>query len=159
MQGQVFVPYTGIGGFNMNTGIMPMSVGGSSTGASLPDGETVNTFYNILWTLPGGISNRSSRTGYQGGEWGYLIKTQESGALPWSDKDVIAWLQEKIPGCMFDADGNLTVESLQYEEQVRSLLNTAVYQYFYDRVLKLQGGSSYDDFVDYFGMDICVFMG
>lgn len=153
MQGQVFVQYTGIGGFNMDMGIMPMSVGGSSASADDATSRTIN----VLWTLPGGISNVKGRgdSTYQGGEWGYFLTPKSQGGEVLHDEDVIAWVPTQVPGAQFDNGGNLT--TLEYEAAVEQAINNQLYSYV-GRALKGQGDSSWDDFVDYFGEGTCVFI-
>ena len=153
MQGQVFVPYTGIGGFNMNTGIMPMAIGGSSASADAAASRTIN----VLWTLPGGISNIKNRgqNTYQGGEWGYLFTPKADEGLVVHDEDVISWVKTQVPGSDFDDNGELI--TMEYQAQVEQAINNKLYEYV-GRALKGQGESSWDNFVDYFGEGICVFI-
>ena len=64
MQGEVTVPYTSIGGQNMDSGIMPADLSGSSNPNIIQDG--FGTTVNITWTLPGGINNKQ----YGSYSWG-----------------------------------------------------------------------------------------
>lgn len=153
MEGQVFVNYTGIGGFNMNMGVLPMSVGGSSASAD----DAVSRSINVVWTLPGGISNIKNRgeSTYQGGEWGYFLTPKSLGGQVLHDEDVIEWVKTKVPGAVFDESGELT--TLEFTAQVEQEINNQLYEYV-GRALKGDGDSSWDDFVSYFGEGLCVFI-
>ncbi|OUP66039.1 hypothetical protein B5F12_00505 [Pseudoflavonifractor sp. An176] len=157
MEGQVFVQYTGIGGNNLDQGIMTMSVEGSSAEAGIEGGLIPST--NVTWVLPGGITNRKFRidpiTPYQGGEWGYMLHTKEDSPIPNTDNDVIAWVSGKHPDAEFDENGNLTTIGL--ETTIESDINKELYDYV-RRAMSFQGGSDWRDFVEYFALDICVFI-
>lgn len=86
MQGQVFVPYTGIGGNNMGGTIMPMNLYGSTTpGLEADEG---GFSYNLTWVFPGGIVNQTA----QGVGWGYAVKKGK----PCTDEDIRAWLKGEL---------------------------------------------------------------
>lgn len=88
MQGEVLVPYTGIGGTNMDSGVMPMDLTGST---EEPAGDaSLSTTIGVRWSLPGGIVN-----GGIGGNgfWGYAIYSRLSNATYTYDSDVEDWLQ------------------------------------------------------------------
>lgn len=78
MQGEASVPYTGIGGNNMDNRIMTLGLGGSTTpGIEDQSGTTVNA----RWAIPGGIINK--------GSWGYALVP---GVLC-SEENVENWLK------------------------------------------------------------------
>lgn len=71
MQGEVTVPYTSIGGTNMDSGIMMANLGGSSGQYDRETGELISTV-SVRWNLPGGIVNSTDGTTTDG-LWGYLV--------------------------------------------------------------------------------------
>ena len=91
MEGQVFVPYTGIRGFNMMTGDEQTNISGSTLppGTGEPMGLT-----RVMWTYPGGINNIK----HDGqGAWGYAVYTADSGR-GWSyDSTIKEWLMGQHP--------------------------------------------------------------
>ena len=152
MEGNVFVPYTGIGGSNMNNGIMTLDLSGSSASADDATSRTIN----VLWTLPGGITNIKSRQDtYQGGEWGYMLTPISEGGQVVLDEDVVEWVKTQVPGAQFDSQNNLT--TLECEAAVEQAINNKLYSYV-GRALEGEGDSSWENFRNYFGKDICVFI-
>lgn len=87
MEGQVFVPYTGIGGFNMDSGIMPLDISGS-TEEPAPTGA-ISTTVGVRWTYPGGIMNGGT---HQLGFWGYALYRRSDNQTFTYDSDVLEWL-------------------------------------------------------------------
>lgn len=80
MQGDVYVPYSGIGGNNMDNGIAMLDLGGStSPGEESQSGTTVN----VRWTYPGGIISKNS--------WGYLLNAKGDTTIC-LDEDVYKWI-------------------------------------------------------------------
>lgn len=88
MYGEVQVPYTNIGGNNMQSAVALYDISGSTEEPAV-DEETATTI-GVRWSLPGGIVN-----GGTGGYtfWGYAIYTRLSGATYTYDQDVIDWLK------------------------------------------------------------------
>lgn len=144
MYGEVYVEYTGIGGTNLDSGIMTADITGSSADASGSEQRTIN----ITWSLPGGITNRKNRGEYQGAEWGYLFGNR----MDVQDEDVVARIQLENSNIAFDSDYNLM--NPVYESEVESMINNWVYDYA-GRALHGQG-SDWGDFRNYFGDGICV---
>lgn len=98
MQGEVYVPYTQIGGTNMDSGIMMANIGGSSGQYDRETGELISTV-SVRWNLPGGIINKTDGTinptdGTVDGLWGYLVSIAgKDGAHICHDSDVIQHLE------------------------------------------------------------------
>lgn len=155
MQGQVFVQYTRIMGLNLNNESMPPEIAGSSASAEEATSRTIN----VLWVLPGGIQNVKNRVDYRGGEWGYLLHTKTYDPTPCTDADVIEWLttnqEEGVPGCQFGESGELLTP--EFEAQVENAVNNKLYHYV-ERALTFQDGSDWHDFLDYYGLNSCVFI-
>lgn len=85
MEGQVFVPYTGIGGFSMSNETMSLNVTGSS-GEGVPP-EFAMGYVSISWIYPGGIMGKT----YGGsGLWGYLLSPQSEGGAVTTDVELTA---------------------------------------------------------------------
>lgn len=82
MYGEVTVPYTGIGGQNMDSGIMPADIGGS-TNPGLDEGQQPEAI-NIKWLFPGGIVGRAPN----GVGWGYML----TPGVECRDDDIKNWL-------------------------------------------------------------------
>lgn len=141
MQSEVTV-YSSIGGTNMDSGIMPMLEGSSASAE-----DAINKTISVTWKLPGGIENKKSAGDYRGDEWGYLLNKLTK------DEDVVSEVKKEFPDATFDELGNLT--SLEYEASIESYINGILYNYV-GRALKGQGDLSWDNFIDYFGNDICV---
>ena len=89
MQGEVTVPYTSIGGQNMDSGIMPADIGGSSGDFSGNQSGTMT----ISWKLPGGITGFK----YDGtGQWGYFLGPKAAGNVTATDENIKEWLTERV---------------------------------------------------------------
>lgn len=146
MYGEVYVPYTGIGGTNLDSGIMAAGVTGSSDGSTVEGERPLG--YNISWSLPGGITNGG---GGEGGEWAYLLWRPSDNPNTVTTQDLILNLQKLYPSAEFDASGNLLTE--EYAMQIRETINNMVWEYA-DRILGNAGleGSDYswDNFHKYF---------
>lgn len=149
MQGQVYVPYTGIGGTNMNSGIMTLGLGGSSLDI---ENATQRTF-NVTWTLPGGIQNIKNSGAYEGGEWGYMLWTKDVNPNTVTDEDVVKDIIANVPGSSFDSEFNLETE--QHAASIESYINNLLYNYV-NRALTVQGGSSWDAFYKYYSKNNCI---
>lgn len=147
MEGQVFVPYTGIGGFNMNTGASTFAIGGSSMPGVVED--KFGTTVNVTWTFPGGINNTQ-------GAWGYALVPQTEGGLPVNDDMITDWLLGKYkdnPNVAVQPNGTYNLEDIQSENplvmgSLREDINLLVKAYM-SRLLNV-GGGSFDDFKRYF---------
>ena len=151
MQGQVFVPYTGIGGFNMNTGASTFSIGGSSMPGVVEDewGTTVN----VRWTFPGGINNVQ----YNGqGAWGYALIPLYLGGPFVDDGMITDWLLGKYkghPDVAVQPKGSYNLEDITSEDptvmgSLQEDINLLVKAYM-SRLLK-GGSGSVDEFQEYF---------
>ena len=146
MYGEVSVSYSGIGGSNLESDIMPM-ISGSSADAENAQSRTIN----IQWSLPGGIQDKkNSGTSYEGGEWGYMLNGAPDGT---SDFDVVKRIREEFPDCQIEDDGTLT--SVEYEARIEGFINSLVYTYA-GNALHGWGGSDWDRFLTYFGDGVCV---
>ena len=87
MEGQVFVPYNGIGGVNMCGDFMTMDAFGST----VPPGTGSPGMMNVRWIYPGGIISKT----YDGqGLWGYLLIPYSGGGKLTFDADVEKYLSE-----------------------------------------------------------------
>lgn len=138
MEGQVYVPYTGIGGTNMNAGMMPMSVGGS-TDDGTGGGTGIQLGYTVGWVFPGGITNQGGQTGQAGRAWGYIFGRFEQNDIPYGDDE----FRQKL-NALYGPNGsgkfvneiggppNYLVQS-EDEINVRIAINWHVAEYF-DRV-------------------------
>lgn len=150
MQGEVYVPYTEIGGVNVDSGIMTMNITGSSQDSDLTGGR--DQTWNILWSFPGGITNIRNRTEYRGGEWGYLFGTATTTSVV-TDEMLIAHLQGKFGVNVIDTAGNV-LDPAQ-ESAIQSYINNLVYDYT-SRAMQGLGDLSWDKFRDYYGLNVCV---
>lgn len=70
MQGNVFVEYTGIGGMNMDSGIMPADLTGSTDGNNVDTEGEKPLQFTIRWSLPGGMVDKGKTTPQ--GAWGFI---------------------------------------------------------------------------------------
>lgn len=154
MQGQVFVPYTGIGGFNMDVGVMPFSLNGSSNPGV--DAGQQGTDINVFWVFPGGITNQK----YNGqAMWAYAVQDKGTDLNYDTDEDVRLWLQGKIVGSSYISKIKFTEEQIDSEDpRITAEINELIYQYV-TRLLQPGLGSSMDDFKNYFGETGCYVTG
>lgn len=90
MYGEVYAPYTGIGGINMDSEIMPM-VSGSTMPDVRPGGT--GTGVNISWEYPGGISKQTPG----GIGWGYAVSRRVTDHIGNNDEDIKSWLMGTFP--------------------------------------------------------------
>lgn len=125
MEGQVFVPYTGIGGFNMDVGIMPMSLYGSTTPGVIEDND--GTTVNAVWVFPGGIVNKAPG-GYG---WGYAVRTDTLC----TDEEIKQWLKgeltsdrgsDMVPSTIY-ADEDITAELPTIADDINKLIKRYVH--------------------------------
>ena len=145
MEGQVFVPYTGIGGFNMNTGASTFAIGGSSMPGVVEDEH--GTTVNVTWTFPGGINN----VGYTKGAWGYALVPQTAGGTYVDDDMITDWLLGKYkdnPNVAVQPNGTYNLEDIRSENplvmgSLRDDINQLVKAYV-SRLLRGGNGSIYD---------------
>lgn len=152
MQGQVFVPYTGIGGFNMNAGISAFSISGSSMPGVVEDED--GTTVNVTWTLPGGINNVQSGGV---GQWGYALVPKTIDGTPVTDDDIKAWLTKSyVHQGSVTAQPSITytMEDIESENpaviaSIQADVNNLVKKYV-SRLLKGDDGANYVDFQTYF---------
>lgn len=130
MQGQVYVPYTGIGGLNMNMAAMPtedITISGST--APRPSG-TPTGGVRVMWTYPGGINLIS----YNGqGAWGYAVYTLKSGLGLSTDETIKSWLQGQCKGAYVQPGIIFTPEQIgdggpEVIEEINNLLKWYVYR-------------------------------
>lgn len=153
MQGQVFVPYTGIGGFNMNTGASTFSIGGSSMPGVVED--EFGTTVNVTWTFPGGINNVQ----YNGqGAWGYALVPLTEGGTYVDDDMIKQWLMGEYPqqdDVAVQPSIKYTAEDIESESPVvmgslREDINRLVRAYISRLLRGGEGSGSFDDFQKYF---------
>ena len=105
MQGETYIPYTGIGGQNMDSGIMPADLSGSTQPGIIEDED--GTTVNVVWTFPGGINNKQPG-GYG---WGYAVLKGKSC----TDDDIKKWLTGEIRS---DRSGVTTPSIVFTEEEI-----------------------------------------
>lgn len=153
MEGQVFVPYTGIGGFNMNTGVSTFSIGGSSMPGVVED--KFGTTVNVTWTFPGGINNVQYNSQ---GSWGYALVPLTEGGTPVNDDMIRDWLLGKYegnPNVAVQPSGSYSLEDIESENSVvmgflRDDINQLVRAYISRLLRGGIGGDSFGDFQRYF---------
>lgn len=145
MEGVVYVPYNGIGGTNLDNGIMMADITGSSDSGSIEGERPLGA--NIYWSLPGGITNGG---GGQGGEWGYLLWRPTDNINTVTTADLCNYLT-KTSNIQFDENYNLVDES--QASLAQTTINSLVWEYG-KRIMRNAGqpGSDYswDDFMAYF---------
>ncbi len=88
MQGEVTVPYTSIGGTNMDSGIMMANLSGSSA-PGIVESE-FGTTLNVRWIFPGGISGQAPG----GVGWGYAL----GNGIQTTDDLIKQWLMGVYTG-------------------------------------------------------------
>lgn len=133
IQGEVTVPYTPIGGGNMEYDIMPLDLSGSSINSDIQGAE--NFRYNIYWTLPGGITNQGTLSGNPGLAWAYIIGRQVQNQILYTDKLFCDYL-ETTYGYQFDESCN--PKNPAQEISIKQTINDLVYEYV-GRVLDNDG--------------------
>lgn len=147
MQGQVDVPYTGIGGLNMDMGIMLMddaTISGST--APRPSGTPTGGM-RVMWTYPGGIN----LTSYNGqGAWGYAVYTLASGGELSTDATIRLWLQGLCKEAYVQPEKTFTEDEIDAggPEVIQGINNLLVW-YVY-RLLGFEDGSDLRLFQDSF---------
>lgn len=150
MEGQVFVPYMGIGGMNVSNGwgtpdgMMPLNMSGSTN----PGEESAaGTRVNVRWVYPGGFANKAGTTGAP--YWGYALHLQ----TPCSDEDIVNWLTGAVPATRSDVPNHKysQTEIENGSDDVVQAINYMVSVYVQD---VLQSGQ-YEDFRKYYAG--CVF--
>ena len=144
MQGEVTVQYTGIGGNNLDYGIMPLDLSGSSNPGVDTGKEGMDV--NIYWTLPGGINNQK----YSGQSmWAYAVQAQTVNSAYDTDEDVYKWLRGELVGTSYNLTTHFTQKQIDEEDPgIISAVNELVYQYG-TRLLN-NPDSSMDDFKKFF---------
>ena len=149
INGETTVTYTPINGENIygistynDTRMIGSSHGSNTEGAAF---QAVN----VLWQLPGGITNKD-------GNWGYLLwkKTQDPNTA--NNEDVVSFIQQQYPAALFNESNEL--QNSEYEASIKLLLNNKMYEYVL-RLLKLEDKSNYTEFVSFFGVGTCVIIG
>ena len=147
MQGQVTVPYTSIGGNNMDYGIMPLNLQGSTTPGVIEDQD--GTTVNAIWVFPGGIVNQ--KPGGYG--WGYAVRTDTLC----TDEEIKKWLK----GELYSDRGADMVPKNNYSEEdivaelptIADDINRLIKRYVHDLLEK----HDYNRFRQYY--EGCVVMG
>lgn len=124
MEGQTYVQYTGIGGLNLNTGIMPMSIGGSSKEVETGTGGPIPLGFTIYWQFPGGIQLKGNEDPQ--GAWGYILG-MENQDTPYADSDFYDYLVN-VEKLQIGEAPTYAVEPA-YEQEVRDTINRLVAQY------------------------------
>lgn len=125
MQGQVFVQYTRIGGQNINEGIAPLSLDGSTDRFE----EDANLSFTVQWQLPGGIMQKGVLE--PEGAWGYILgrdNIEHETYGPFDDYEFCDYLSRTY-GYKFDANFNLD-DSIN-EAEVTRTINKLVSEYFF----------------------------
>lgn len=121
MEGQVFVPYTGIGGFNMDYGFSTLSLEGSTAPGIVEGGG--GTTYNLTWTFPGGINNQAPG----GLPWGYALNAGE----PCTQEDMEAWLRKDKTSSRYNPENSYaqTVIDAATDPQMAADINALMHEY------------------------------
>lgn len=114
MQGEVYVPYTPIGGSNMSRMANNDSAITGSSGGYDSDGDAVGT--HVSWKYPGGITGA--------GHWGYLINRGDI----YYDKDIESLLAQ---------------HNIEGENNIINFINETVAEYV-ARILNNDGEPGYD---------------
>lgn len=127
MEGQVFVQYTKIGGFNMNSGFTTLGVEGSTNKYE----ENANLSFTVQWQLPGGIMLKGLSVSE--GAWGYILGRSheahiQSGAF--DDDEFCAYLARRY-GYVFDAEKKYTLLDTSRETELIADINKLVSEYFH----------------------------
>lgn len=144
MNGEVYVPYTGIGGSNMNSGIMLLDLSGSSNPGV--DSGQEGTDINVFWSYPGGITNQKMNGD---GFWAYAVQSQTVDPNYDTDKTIKDWLMGNITGTSYNITTHFTEEQIENEDpNIIPAINELIYSYI-TRLLN-NTGSSMDDFKNYF---------
>lgn len=119
MQG--IATYTGIGGSNMDGGIMTLDLRGSSAPGVVED-ESGST-YNLIWTFPGGINNKYP----DGTAWGYALQRK----VPCTQADLEAWLKGETISDMYTPTRSYTNEEIAAasDPQMADDINTLMQKY------------------------------
>lgn len=123
MQGQVTVPYTPIGGNNMNSRIMPLSITGSTVDNNLEGGQTL--MYNVYWSLPGGIMNMGSTGTNPGLAWAYILGRDENNIL-YTDEMFCKYLSDNYN---YEFDEQCNPSNPAQVSQIEQTINNLVYTY------------------------------
>lgn len=145
MEGQVFVPYTGIGGYNMMSDASTYAISGSTTPGVIED--EWGTTLNINWQYPGGITGKQ----YNGqGFWGYAVQAQYAGGQYSYDDTITAWLMGQITGTHYPTPEHIFTESeIQNQDpRIKSTINELIFRY--GSVLLNNPNTHYDEFKTYF---------
>ena len=131
MEGQVFVPYTGIGGYNMMSDASTYAISGSTTPGVIED--EWGTTLNINWQYPGGITGKQ----YAGGQYSY-------------DDTITAWLMGQITGTHYPTPEHIFTEpEIQNQDpRIKSTINELIFRY--GSVLLNSPNTHYDEFKTYF---------
>lgn len=87
MEGEVYIPYTPIGGRNMSNGMMTLDL----VGSTYPPESSVPGMINVKWVYPGGII---LKTDAGEGLWGYMLSAYSEGGSIAHDSDVTKYLEE-----------------------------------------------------------------
>lgn len=147
MQGEVLVPYTGIGGTNMDSGIMTMDLTGSTNpGPENVSGSTVNA----RWAYPGGIISK----GLSGKiAWGYALQP----GVVCTDDDIKKWLTNQLVATRANVipSHNFSVEDLDdplKENEIKDAITKMLEQYVHDVLFN----GDYNRFRDYY--EGCVYL-
>lgn len=146
MEGQVFVPYTGIGGFNLMSGASTYAITGSTNPGVIEDEWGLNL--NITWQYPGGITGKQ----YNGqGFWGYAVQAQYAGGSYSYDSTIRAWLQDEITGTLYPKPAHIfTDKELEEEDpRIQTEINELIFRY--GSTLLNNPNTHYDDFKKFFG--------
>lgn len=129
MEGQVFVPYTGIGGANLNGGLMTMGMTGSSDQGTDPVGNPVDLMFTVSWQLPGGIVSRGTYN--EKAAWGYILgrgNGEHKTKGPFSDEDFCTYLTNTY-SYVFDLSYNPTnVDKHVVEDTINDLVGSYLYR-------------------------------
>lgn len=145
MQGEVLVPYTGIGGTNMDSGIMTMDLVGSTNPGVVADewGQSVN----VTWSYPGGITGKSVDGQ---GFWGYAVVAQSAGGSYSYDSTITAWLKHETTGTNYPHPSHTfsDIDIANNDPRIRSEINELIYRYV--SVLLGHTDTHYDEFKKFF---------
>lgn len=149
MEGQVFVPYTGIGGINMITNTFASKIDGSTQDSDQWGSGT--KVMNVSWSFPGGIANTPNPDKSGQGNWRFAVTGEEGSAGHQLDGDdtIALWLQEELESPYWSPGRKYSVEEVQGNNpEIQKDINDLVFKYVN---YLLMMGVGYEGFIQTFG--------
>lgn len=155
MEGLTYVQYTGIGGANLDSGIMPMSIGGSSDSYKTDTGGPAYLGFTVCWQFPGGIQLMGNA--YPEGAWGYIFgRDSEGGGTLYTDELFCQHLEKTLQ--IDIGDGPSYAINSEDEPRVRETINDLVATYARRVFVMSEDGGLYDwnRFKEFYGRNKCI---